>query len=65
MRRRAISVFCLCILALATTGCASLIVAFQPMDVGVPVLVLTTTAEDGVDHRQGIGSHREKRSALR
>ncbi len=47
MCRRIFSSLCFCILALGPTGCATLIVAFQPMNIGIPVLVLTTTAEDG------------------
>jgi hypothetical protein len=47
MYRRAIATLGLCILAAAHTGCMTAIAAFQPENIGVATIVITTTGADG------------------
>ncbi len=47
MIRRATFIFGLFVLALGTTGCITAFAAFQPKNIGAPVIVLTTVGEDG------------------
>ena len=53
MYHRAIATLSLCVLAAANTGCVTAIVAvFQPENIGVETMVLTTTDADGKPHER-------------
>ncbi len=47
MHRRAIASLGLFVLAAAHTGCVTALVAFQPENIGVETIVITTTGADG------------------
>jgi hypothetical protein len=53
MRRRAIAILSLCVLAAAHTGCVTaIVVPFQPENIGGETIVLTTTDADGEPHER-------------
>jgi hypothetical protein len=53
MHRRAVATVSLCILAAAHNGCVTAIVAtFQPENIGVETIILTTTDADGELHER-------------
>jgi hypothetical protein len=53
MYQRAIATLSICVLAAAHTGCVTAIVAaFQPENIGVETMVLTTTDAEGKSHER-------------
>jgi hypothetical protein len=52
MHQRVIVTLGLCILAAAHTGCMTAVAAFQPENIGVETMVLTTTDADGKSYER-------------
>ena len=53
MHHRAVATLSLCVLAATQNGCVTAIVAvFQPENIGVETIVLTTTDADGESHER-------------
>jgi hypothetical protein len=52
MQHRSVAILGLCLLADSDTGCMTAFAAFQPEDIGVATIVLTTTDADGKSYER-------------
>lgn len=52
MHLRYVATLSLCILAAAHTGCITALVVFQPENIGVETIVITTTGTDGKSYER-------------